>query len=272
MKRPSEITRARSRPIWIPVLALTLGGLHGSRAIALDTALSGATFDASHYQTLWSHSPFAVASAEQSPATSQYQLAGIAKFDNVSYASLIDKGNQEHFLLSTQRPDRGLKLISIQSAHDSSPVRAILQKDGQELCVEMDAPAGGPTVADSLSSQLLPPLAIRIRGQSNIQAVMPPGGSLPLIFQPVDAHLTHLTADQVATIERLRQDFARAIASPGNTGVAASVSQGSAEPGPSPQLQNWETAEQQSNDRLEALLGYDAFSQYQMSVLRLRTP
>jgi hypothetical protein len=113
-------------------VALVLPGSLGTKADP--PALPGNGFDASRYKTLWTKSPFAVASDNSAQTSPDYSLVGIAEIDGISYASLIDKQSQEHFLLCSDKPDRGLTLISIKRGQDTSDTTAIIQKkDGESI-------------------------------------------------------------------------------------------------------------------------------------------
>ncbi len=124
-----------------------------------DPAVPAGGFPASRYQALWSKSPFAVATAEAGQdASPDYALAGIANVDGVSYASVIDNHNQEHFLLSSAKPTRGLTLTLITRGQNGSDTLAIVQKDGQLITLKMQpAPAASaPLVASPLPSNMTP--------------------------------------------------------------------------------------------------------------------
>lgn len=114
-----------------------------------DASLPGDGFAAEHYEKLWTQSPFAVASADSAatPESSDYQIVGIARFDGVSYASLIDKQSQEHFLLSDAKPIRGLKLISITEGKTTAESFAVVQKNGESLTLKLEPPATGPVAS-----------------------------------------------------------------------------------------------------------------------------
>ena len=112
-----------------------------------DAALPGKGFAPSRYETLWSKSPFAVATADTTATTSSdYKLVGMARIDGVSYASLIDtlSPDQQHFLLSSDKPVRGLTLVSVTNGHDASGMVAVIEKDGQTMTLKLEqARAGG---------------------------------------------------------------------------------------------------------------------------------
>jgi hypothetical protein len=113
-----------------------------------------ASFPASRYQALWSKSPFAVATSEtvgeESP---DYLLFGLAKIDGISYASVVEaKPPQEHFLISTDKPTRGMTLKSINHGHDATDTYVVVEKDGQSLTLKLqqasaaNEPAGAPQI------------------------------------------------------------------------------------------------------------------------------
>jgi hypothetical protein len=105
-------------------------------------------FPASRYETLWTKSPFAVATSETAVDTSpDYMFVGFANVDGISYASVIDAHNQEHFLISTDRPNRGLTLTSITRSHDGSDTFAVVQKDGQSITLKLEQPPASAPIA-----------------------------------------------------------------------------------------------------------------------------
>ncbi len=57
------------------------------------------------YQELWSKSAFAVETPEEAGVTesAEYSLVGVAQLGDVTYASLIQKQNQAHLLVSQRQ-------------------------------------------------------------------------------------------------------------------------------------------------------------------------
>jgi len=110
------------------------------------SALPGPGFSGDRYATLWTKSPFAIATPEAAAATQDYQLVGLAQFDGVSYASLVDKQSNEHFVLASDKPVRNLTLVSI--AHGPSGASAIIQRNGETLTLQQEVapptPGGQP--------------------------------------------------------------------------------------------------------------------------------
>ncbi len=124
----------------------------------VDPDLPGGGFAPSHYETLWTKSPFAVASAETAATPSaDYSLVGIAQFDGVSYASLIDKGSQEHFLVSSDKPARGLTLVSVTNGRTSSDITVVLQRNGESITLKPEQGAVLPTMAANAPAIPPPP-------------------------------------------------------------------------------------------------------------------
>ncbi len=102
-------------------------------------AVPGGGFPASRYESLWTKSPFAVATAEEAQQSSpDYILYGVATVGRITYASLVDRQNQDHFLISTDKPTRGLTLTSVTRGHDASDTSAVVQKDGQLITLKLE--------------------------------------------------------------------------------------------------------------------------------------
>jgi hypothetical protein len=110
-----------------------------------ESTLPGNGFPADHYQVLWTKSPFAVATVEASVESINYALVGVAQFDGTSYASLIDKQSQEHFLVSDSKPSHGLTLVSVNRGEGSSDTSVVLQKNGESLTLKLESPATSPS-------------------------------------------------------------------------------------------------------------------------------
>jgi len=117
-----------------------------NRSVADDIpAAPGEGFPASRYETLWTKSPFAVETPDAAQSSPDYQLVGIAQFDGVSYASLIETQNQQHFLLSSDQPARGLTLVSITRGQGASGNLVVVQKNGQQITLHQDTSNTGPS-------------------------------------------------------------------------------------------------------------------------------
>jgi hypothetical protein len=96
------------------------------------------------YSDLWTKSPFAVETPDEVVTDSaEYSLVGVAQLGDVTYASLIEKQNQAHLLVSTGKPLGGLTLNSISNKSDG--VYVMFTHDGQPLTLKLEAaPAGAP--------------------------------------------------------------------------------------------------------------------------------
>jgi hypothetical protein len=160
------------------ILFLAMAGslaLTAKPAGAEDSAAPGPGFVASRYETLWTKSPFSVATAEAAQESPDYSLVGIAEFDGVSYASLIERQSQEHFLISSDKPIRGLMLTSITHGPAGTDTYAVVQKDGQPITLKLEqAPAAAAT-----------PLNVMNATNGGTAVVIPaPGAMTPQILMP----------------------------------------------------------------------------------------
>jgi len=145
-------------------------GLIAEQVRADDATLPGDGFPASRYEALWTKSPFAVATSETAvEASPDYMLVGIANIEGISYASVIEaKPPQEHFLISTEKPNRGMTLVSI--TRNGSDTFAQVQKDGQTLTLKLQeapAAAGVVTGAPQISGMTGTPQYNMPGGQNN---------------------------------------------------------------------------------------------------------
>jgi len=125
-----------------------------------DATLPGDGFPAARYEALWTKSPFAVATSEtEVDASPDYMLVGIANIEGISYASVIEaKPPQEHFLISTDKPNRGMTLVSI--TRNGSDTFAQVQKGGQTLTLKLEqAPAEGSVPGAPQIAQGMPPFS-----------------------------------------------------------------------------------------------------------------
>ncbi len=125
-------------------LALPLAG----RALDQTDRLPGSGYTISRYDILWNDSPFTVATPDANPVQSaEYALVGVCRFKNISYATLIDKKSQEHFLLFGDKPQRGLRLVAINPATASSAATAVILRNGESLTLRLESPPAGPAAA-----------------------------------------------------------------------------------------------------------------------------
>jgi hypothetical protein len=125
-------------------------------AAADDAATPGQGFSGDRYANLWTKSPFAIATPDAPSTSADYQLVGMAQFDGVSYASLVDRQTQEHFVLASDKPVKNLTLISI--SHGASGALAVIQRNGETLTLKQEeAPAVTAPAPDSTPPRILNP-------------------------------------------------------------------------------------------------------------------
>jgi hypothetical protein len=126
--------------------------IFSSLGVRAEQELPGEPFPASRYEPLWKSSPFAVATPV-AVESAEYSLVGAAQFDGVSYASLIEKQTQNHFVVTSATPAHGLTLVSLMHGGDST--FATLQKDGALLKLKLEAGAATATAPPSFSSPVI---------------------------------------------------------------------------------------------------------------------
>jgi hypothetical protein len=124
--------------------AALLASCAWAAAAPAPVALPGAAFDGDRYASLWTKSPFAVATPDAPAASEDYALVGVAQFDGISYVSLIDKQTQgDHFVLSSDKPIKDakhnldLKLVSI--SRGPGGASAVVQRNGESLTLHQEA-------------------------------------------------------------------------------------------------------------------------------------
>jgi hypothetical protein len=236
-----------------------------------------------------------VRAGDLAPASFDYSLVGLARFDGVAYASLINTKTQEHILLSTATSERFLKLVSVTPDDDPAGPSALIQNNGVSILLKLGSdafqvPTNSPTESatesranaahsDASRSPILP-----MPGAAKPASLKPPpGGALPLVFRPVNLKALNLTEEQQAIINQLRQSFtnvvsgtnssntdAQTTSSNGNTNDSFGTSQ-NATTGDQ-QLRNWRSAQELSDDLFKMRFGYQAFNQYQMALVPQNTP
>jgi len=167
-----------------------------------DPAVPGASFPASRYEALWTKSPFQVATPDASPDSDSpdYSLVGIAEIDGVSYASLVEKQNNEHFLVSSDKSVRGLMLTSIIRNPNSSDTSAVVQKDGRTITLKLEqastmaAPPGVPNVNRFTPGMMTPQMILPGANPTFPQSGQPFPARLrrPLIHLPLQQQSTLL--------------------------------------------------------------------------------
>jgi hypothetical protein len=127
---------------WSIAGALLVSGLPCLADPTKSAELPSPGFNSARYATLWTKSPFAIATPDAPAASADYQLVGMAEFDGVNYVSLVDKQNQQHFVLASDQPVRGLTLVSI--AHGPSSSSAVIQRNGETLTLQEETAAAPP--------------------------------------------------------------------------------------------------------------------------------
>jgi hypothetical protein len=225
-------------------------------ASANEALLPSSGVSVAHYESLWSKSPFAVATTEPAAdASSDFTLVGTARFDGVSYASLIDNKKQQHLLLSTRNSDQGLTLVSINSTQDA-PASAIITENGKSLRLVLSQ-AASSSLAPHVTYSPVASVMSMAPGVAPDPSCPPPpaSGRIPLLFQALASANVPLNADQKDRISQLRQDFV-------------------AELGPYPNpndpsyQKRWQQAQTQADDSMRAILGQDKFTAYEISAMQ----
>lgn len=135
-------------------------------------------YPAERYKSLWTQSPFAVETPEDDATESaDYALVGIAQIDGVSYASLIEKQNQNHLLISSDKPINGLTLNSI-THKASGDTYATLTRDGQPLTLKLEALAANAALQGGGGNFNAPPMPGSMAPNSIVTPNIPmPGAS-----------------------------------------------------------------------------------------------
>ena len=125
---------------WMLLIALA-ASLSAHAAPVTNAPFPPTGFPGGRYTALWTKSPFAIATPDAAPESADYSLVGVAQFDGVSYASLIDKQANEHFVLASDKPVRNLKLISISKRPDGTLATVLHNGDTLTLKLENAAPS-----------------------------------------------------------------------------------------------------------------------------------
>ena len=147
----------------------------GSLALADEPAIPSDTPSASHYQTLWTKSPFSVATPDAVEDSPDYSLVGITQLEGVSYASIVEKQNSDHFLISSDKENKGLLLKSISRSANGGDTFATVEKNGQVLTLKLESALIAPPTTPApgmpnMSSITVPPVT---------QNIPMPGANLP---------------------------------------------------------------------------------------------
>jgi len=206
---------------------------------------------------------------------SKLTLVGIAEVDGVTYASLYDARNGEHFLTSSKGADERFELVGV-IENESATIR----QNGQTYLLRLSWPAEAVPV----EAEATAPVAQNIPLPGSVEATAPKppeGAKLPLVFQVGNLAKLDLSDDQKAAITRLRQQFVGAIgggsAAVASTAVSTVSGQDAATPATAaasslvptaapvdPPYQNWLTAQEKSDAEFTMLFGEQAFILSQM--------
>jgi hypothetical protein len=128
-------------------------GLSSQARADVTSPLPGPAFAGDRYAGLWNQSPFAIATPDAPASSEDYELVGTAQFGGISYVSLIDKQDQYHFVLTSDKPftdpehKLNLKLVSITHGHDGSS--AVVLRNGEPLTLRQDAAVQAPSLSSS---------------------------------------------------------------------------------------------------------------------------
>jgi hypothetical protein len=124
-------------------------------------------YQAARYEPLWTHSPFSVETPEDDTTQSaEYSLVGVAQIDGVSYANLVEKQNQNHFLISSDKTINGLMLTAV--THRGGDIYATITHNGEVLSLKLES-GGGAT------APVLPPPMPNGMPVSAMPNGLPPG-------------------------------------------------------------------------------------------------
>jgi len=135
------------KTILLMLLCGTCFVFSGDLIQADETIVPSKARELSHFVALWNKSPFAAATNETPIESTDYILGGIAQFDGIDYASLVDKKSNEHFLLVSDQTIRGLRLLSVSRGQNGSGALAIVQKGEESLTLRTEKTPLIPAVA-----------------------------------------------------------------------------------------------------------------------------
>lgn len=157
----------------IVLAALIVLPSSASLAVADDPVLPPNPPPPSQYESLWTKSPFAVATPEAVADSPDYSLVGVTQLDGVAYASIVQKQNSDHFLISSETENKGMVLKSITRSKEGDDTFATVQKDGQILTLRLEKAPAGPVAAGPGVPGNAPPMV------QNLQ--MPGAGLSPAV-------------------------------------------------------------------------------------------
>jgi hypothetical protein len=152
-------------------------------AVADATVLPPDPPPAAQYETLWTKSPFAVATPDAVADSPDYALVGVMQLDGEAYASIVEKQNSDHFLIASDKEVKGMKLKSITHSTTGSDTFATVEKDGQVLTLKLESaplgpPPGAPPGANGIPGMNVPtPTAQNIQMPGSQQNIPMPGAN-----------------------------------------------------------------------------------------------
>lgn len=86
----------------------------------------------SQFQTLLSHSPFSLATAEESsPLSERYMITGAVNIDGENEIFIFDRTDQSHEILTTKPNAKSMALIEILHQEDPSLLKATIRANGE---------------------------------------------------------------------------------------------------------------------------------------------
>ena len=98
-------------------------------------------YPAARYESLWTKSPFAVETPDENVVEStEYSLVGVFQVENISYASLIEKQNGAHLLISSDKPLNDLTLNSITKKGNGDTI-ATFTRNGEQITLKLETSA-----------------------------------------------------------------------------------------------------------------------------------
>lgn len=86
----------------------------------------------SQFQSLLSHSPFSLATAEESsPLSERYLITGMINIDGENEVFVFDKTDQSHTLLTKKANEKGMSLVQVIPQDDPNTLKASIHANGE---------------------------------------------------------------------------------------------------------------------------------------------
>ena len=122
---------------------LLFGGLcciFSSASAAGDEVPAG--FPVERYSVLWQHSPFTIASVQQTEVPAGFAqnltVVGIAKIGDKDLVTLLNKQSLERFIVKAEPNAQGMKVLSVENDSDPLKTSVMLQSGGEIAKVGFD--------------------------------------------------------------------------------------------------------------------------------------